>query len=174
MKYTGRGPLLIEVNARMGGMFVRDHSRLCWGVDLLEEHLISSLGLPCAPPKSARPLRASAGVYTSAEATGEVRDVSVLEEYTRMALNAASHHHAARSDDDAAIRFEYFRPFVGVGDKVVGPTDAADFPTWLCGYMLTASSAEEAIALAKRVNDDVVARLVVHGGGDNDDGCDLL
>merc|ERR1712151_458941 len=45
-KYTSRGARLIEVNCRMGGMFVHDHNLLCWGVDLVEEHLLASRPKP--------------------------------------------------------------------------------------------------------------------------------
>ena len=143
MKYTSRGPRLIEVNSRMGGMSVRDHNRLCWGVDLVQEQLLCTVGLPCRPPKAAAPLQASAGVYTSAEASGVVANADVLAEYV---------------DKDV---FEYFHPFVAPGDTVVGPAEASDFPTWLCGYMLHAPSVREAIDAAQKVNDDVVRRVQV-------------
>ena len=145
LKYTSRGARLIEINSRMGGMFVRDHNRLCWGVDLVEMHLLATCGLPCNPPKAATPLRCSAGVYTSAEATGTVRNVDVLKEYCL----------------SSPIDFDYMRPLVSVGDAVVGPLDASDFPTWLCGYMLHAPTVEQAIALAQEVNDTVVAKVAV-------------
>ena len=44
LKYTSRGPRLIEVNCRMGGGPVRDVNLLVWGVDLVEEHLLTSAG----------------------------------------------------------------------------------------------------------------------------------
>eukprot|EP00966_Prymnesium_polylepis_P278392 6432619-Prymnesium_polylepis.2 len=118
MKYTTRGARLIEVNCRMGGMFVRDHNLLCWGVDLVEEHLLATVGIGGPPPKAAAPLRASAGVYTSTERSGVVRDAAVLAEYAR----------AAASPD---AEFAYFRPLVQEGDGLQGPRDASDFPTWL-------------------------------------------
>ena len=139
-------------------MFVRDHNRLCWGVDLVEEHLLTSCGLPCTPPKAPRPLRASAGIYVSAEASGTVGDDAVLREYVAAGLGAK---HGHPGDEDSVPRFSYFTPMVTAGDAVLGPADAADFPTWLCGFMLHAPSADKAIALAKRVNDDVVARVAI-------------
>lgn len=145
MKYTSRGPRLIEVNSRMGGMFVRDHNKLCWGVDLVHEQLLCTVGLPCRPPKATAPLQATAGVYTSAEASGVVTNADVLAEY------------------EGRDGFEYFRPFVAPGDEVVGPAEASDFPTWLCGYMLRAPSAREAIDAAQKVNDDVVRRIQLRG-----------
>lgn len=42
-KYTSRGPRMIEVNARMGGVSVRDLNLVAWGVDLVEEHCMCAL-----------------------------------------------------------------------------------------------------------------------------------
>ena len=45
------------------------------------------------------------------------------------------------------------------GDAVVGPAEAADFPTWLAGFMLTGPSSKHAIKRAHEVNDDIVRRV---------------
>ena len=52
LKYTSRGPRLIEVNCRMGGGPVRLTNLLVWGVDLVEEHLLTTAGIPSRPPVS--------------------------------------------------------------------------------------------------------------------------
>jgi hypothetical protein len=52
LKYTTRGPRLIEVNCRMGGGPVRLTNLLVWGVDLVEEHLLTTAGIPSRPPVS--------------------------------------------------------------------------------------------------------------------------
>ena len=36
LKYTSRGPRLIEINCRMGGGPVRNTNLLVWGVDMVE------------------------------------------------------------------------------------------------------------------------------------------
>ncbi|WP_343418529.1 ATP-grasp domain-containing protein [Candidatus Flexifilum breve] len=51
-KYTARGPRLIEVNARMGGGPIHLMNRQVWGVDLIEQYLLTSLGLPISPPQA--------------------------------------------------------------------------------------------------------------------------
>lgn len=56
LKFTSRGPRLIEVNARMGGGPVRNTNLLVWGVDLVEEHITSCCGIPCRPCVSQEPL----------------------------------------------------------------------------------------------------------------------
>jgi carnosine synthase len=144
-KYTSRGARLIEVNCRMGGMFVRDHNRLCWGVDLVEEHLLATVGIPCRPPKAQTPLQCTGGVYPSVEMSGMILDTDVLNEYLP----------AKRQD------IVYMTPLVEPGDIALGPKDAVEFPTWLCGYMCTAASVEEAIQKAQRINDDIVAKVTI-------------
>jgi carnosine synthase len=144
-KYTSRGARLIEVNCRMGGMLVRDNNRLAWGVDLVEEHLFTTIGLPSRPPKVATPLRAIGGCYPSTEVTGTVESADVIDEYS----------------PEKRPEVIYMHRLVTGGDEVLGPADAVEFPTWLCGYMCTAPTVEEAIALTQAINDDIVARIII-------------
>merc|ERR1712187_963917 len=144
-KYTSRGARLIEVNCRMGGMFVRDHNLLCWGVDLVEEHLLATVGIPCKPPKAQAPLQYTGGVYPSVEMSGVIHDVDVLNEYLP----------SKRKD------IVYMTPMVQPGDAVLGPKDAIEFPSWICGYMCTAATLEEAISKAQMINDDIVAKVKI-------------
>jgi carnosine synthase len=55
-KYTFNGPRLIEVNARIGGLAIYDLHRKVWGVDLVEQYLLTRLGVPIRPQKPAQPL----------------------------------------------------------------------------------------------------------------------
>lgn len=144
-KYTSRGARLIEVNSRMGGMFVRDHNKLCWGVDLVEEHLFATVDIPCRPPKAAKPLQFTGGVYASVEATGTIGNLDVLKEYA----------------PEKRPEMVYMTALVAEGDEALGPLDAVEFPTWICGYMCTAPTVEEAIRRAQEINDDVVARVPI-------------
>merc|ERR1712187_430228 len=144
-KYTSRGARLIEVNCRIGGMFVRDHNLLCWGVDLVEEHLLATVGIPCSPPKAQSPLQYTGGVYPSVEMSGMIQDTDVLNEYLP----------SKRKD------IVYMTPLVQPGDVALGPQDAIEFPTWICGYMCTAATVEEAIKKARHLNDDIVAKVTI-------------
>jgi biotin carboxylase len=56
LKFTSRGARLIEVNARMGGGPVRDTNLLVWGVDLVEQQLLASCGIPCRPAIASTPI----------------------------------------------------------------------------------------------------------------------
>mmetsp|Transcript_4414 Transcript_4414/g.13382 ORF Transcript_4414/g.13382 Transcript_4414/m.13382 type:complete len:558 (-) Transcript_4414:1446-3119(-) len=72
VKYTSRGPRLIEVNARMGGVSVRQANLSAWGVDLVEEHAMSALKIPLGPPTAKEPLSAFAQFAINAPYTGTV------------------------------------------------------------------------------------------------------
>ena len=71
-KYTSRGARLIEVNCRMGGGPVRNINLLVWGVDLVEEHLLTTAGIPSRPPVSSRPLMHIAEFSSNARKTGSI------------------------------------------------------------------------------------------------------
>lgn len=73
-KYTSRGARLIEVNCRMGGGPVRNINLLVWGVDLVEEHLLTTAGIPSRPPVSSRPLMHIAEFSSNAKKTGAIKN----------------------------------------------------------------------------------------------------
>ncbi len=52
-KYTSHGPRLIEVNPRMGGGPIYQMNKLVWGVDLVEQYLLTALNIPIQPVKPA-------------------------------------------------------------------------------------------------------------------------
>lgn len=49
VKYTSNGPRLIEVNARIGGGPIYYFHRHVWGVDMVEQYLLTCLGVPIRP-----------------------------------------------------------------------------------------------------------------------------
>eukprot|EP00871_Galdieria_phlegrea_P003506 jgi/Galph1/4156/GphlegSOOS_G2841.1 len=79
VKYTSRGPRLIEVNARMGGMCVRDANLIVWGVDLVEEHMMASLGIPICPVIPEKPLAYLAEAAVNAPCSGLINSDDWLE-----------------------------------------------------------------------------------------------
>jgi carnosine synthase len=111
-KYTSHGARLIEVNCRMGascravtratsfidsrlrqqlthttrartgGMQVRNINLLTWGVDLVEEHLLTVVGLPSRPQKAPGPLTAISEMAYNAPRTGRMKDLSFIDEWT--------------------------------------------------------------------------------------------
>jgi carnosine synthase len=54
---------------------------LAWGVDLVEEQLLASAGIPSRPNVAARPLRNIAEYSVNALKSGTIRDVKFLEPY---------------------------------------------------------------------------------------------
>ena len=48
----------------------RDINKMVWGVDLVEEHLLASCGLPAKPPIAKKPLMRVAEYSINAPATG--------------------------------------------------------------------------------------------------------
>ena len=79
LKYTSRGPRLIEVNCRMGGGPVRLTNLLVWGVDLVEEHLLTCAGIPSRPPVAGRPLVHLAEYSINAFKSGVIANTEYLK-----------------------------------------------------------------------------------------------
>ena len=81
-KYTTHGARLIEVNCRMGGMQVRNINLLTWGVDLVEEHLFTVVGLPARPQRAPAPMAAISEMAYNAPRSGRMADLSFIDEWT--------------------------------------------------------------------------------------------
>ncbi|MBI3297102.1 MAG: ATP-grasp domain-containing protein [Elusimicrobia bacterium] len=77
MKMTSEGPRVIEVNARMGGVYVRDWVKAVWGVDLVEEGLMAAVGVPGRPYKSPEPLAHLEGRFLIPEVSGTLTELAV-------------------------------------------------------------------------------------------------
>lgn len=122
-KYTTQGARLIEVNCRMGGMQVRNINLLTWGVDLVEEHLFTVVGLPARPQKAPEPLTCISEMAYNAPKTGRMADLSFLDEWkTHPAVISA-------------------RPLVAAGELVTGPE--AGMPTWYAEIVVSFPSVKE-------------------------------
>lgn len=135
-KYTSRGARLIEVNARMGGGPVRDTNLLVWGVDLVEEHLMCSVGIPARPPVARRPLVQMAEYSINAKVSGVLRDTHFLD---------------AWKDHPDVL---YARPLVEAGAKVVCVADG--LPTWVCELMVVKPSVQDAINFIQQIEAELV------------------
>ena len=140
-KYTSRGPRLIEVNCRMGGGPVRTMNMLVWGVDLVEEQLLCSAGIPSNPPVALKPLMNIAEYSVNAMKTGVLKSNDHLEKY---------------QDDKDVL---YARPLIEPGSKVVSAKDG--LPTWVCELMITKPTVDEAIDFVKRIEADIQDSMVI-------------
>ncbi|KAK9812604.1 hypothetical protein WJX72_000445 [[Myrmecia] bisecta] len=135
LKYTSRGPRLIEVNCRMGGGPVRDTNLLVWGVDLVEEHLLTAAGIPSRPPVAPKPICNIAEYSINAYKTGKIQHTHFHKEW--------------ESHPDVL----YVRPLVQAGQKVTSVTDG--MPTLVCELMVTKPGIEEAISFVKHIADSL-------------------
>lgn len=136
LKYTSRGPRLIEINARMGGGQVRETHRRVFGVDLVEETLFACVGIPCRPHKADPPLCHLAYNYVNARRSGLVTDISAVRQL------------------DAREDVVYARPLVAEGGQVVGPDEG--MPTWVADIMVCKQDGEEALECVLALSDSLV------------------
>lgn len=79
LKYTSNGPRLIEVNARIGGLAIYDLHRRVWGVDLVEQYLLTRLGAPIRPQKAAQPRTCLLTSYLPSPYTGVIVHADFLK-----------------------------------------------------------------------------------------------
>eukprot|EP01135_Chromosphaera_perkinsii_P007962 Nk52_evm34s1073 gene=Nk52_evmTU34s1073 len=105
------GPMLIEINARLGGGPAREFCNLVWGVDLFNNWVMTSAGIPINPPTAEKPKVFSAHYLINAPYTGVLDSVKFI------------------TDIASIPNVAYAKPMVSVGDKVVGPDTG--IPSWV-------------------------------------------
>ena len=103
LKYTSNGPRLIEVNARIGGGPIYQLNRRVWGVDLVEQYLMTRLGLPIRPQKAPQPLTCLITSDLTCPHSGVVARADFLQPI-------AGHRQVV-----------HCKTFVRAGQRVVGP-----------------------------------------------------
>ena len=135
-KYTSHGPQVLEVNARMGGSIVRDLNLFVRGVDLVEEHLLASAGIPIRPLEAPEPLCGISNVLLFAERTGAVGSNRFL------------------ADLEADPRVFWAATNLEPGDGVVCAADG--FPTVLAEIGLRDVDAPTAVGEIKALADSIV------------------
>ena len=87
-------------------MQVRNINLLTWGVDLVEEHLLTVVGLPARPQKAPAPLTAISEMAYNAPRSGRMKDLSFIEEWkararSLCAASARARRRAAACKTDA-------------------------------------------------------------------------
>lgn len=114
-KYTGRrGARLIEVNARLGGGPIYIMNKIANGVDLVDEALLLSVGIPSAPVELPWEKRYAIACSTiNAVKSGVVSDLSFIEQWNCM----------------EGVEVVSNTPLVKKGEHIVGPEEGQ--PTWL-------------------------------------------
>jgi len=124
VKYTSNGPRLIEVNARIGGGPIYYMHRQVWGVDLVEQYLLTCLGVPIRPQKSPQPLTCLLTSDLPSPYSGTVTNVDFLQPFEK-------HPNVI-----------HCKTAVEVGQKVIGSDKGV--PDWLGEIMIYGNSVEEA------------------------------
>merc|ERR1712190_145357 len=79
LKYTSTGPQLIEVNARMGGGPTWEVNFGTWGVCLVEEVIITALGIPSRPLIPQKPIQCVAWNAVNSRQSGKIQSVAGIE-----------------------------------------------------------------------------------------------
>lgn len=131
LKLSGNRPQLIELNARMGGLYIWHGVKSVWEVDLLLHAYEIALGVPVShlPNRGSLDLHTHppktyvAAKYPNAPFTGYVQ----RENFLLPLLN------------DTRVSFAF--PMVKIGQKVYGPED--DRPWWLAMFQVTGSESME-------------------------------
>ncbi|EFN56176.1 hypothetical protein CHLNCDRAFT_144890 [Chlorella variabilis] len=135
LKQTSRGARLIEVNCRMGGGVVSTMNLLVWGVDLVEEQLLCSAGIPSRPPVAPQPLMQVAEYIVNARRTGVLRSLAFLDRY------------------QGVPGVLYAKPCVPAGAHVVCKEDG--LPTWVCQVLVTKPTLAEAIQWVTEIEEEI-------------------
>ncbi|MBP6703405.1 MAG: ATP-grasp domain-containing protein [Vicinamibacteria bacterium] len=130
VKRTADGPRMIEVNGRLGGYSTTDIHREVWGVDLVEQWLRLSLGLPPAVAESIPTVHVAESLLP-APRSGVVSRDGFLDDVQRERGVVAA------------------RPWVFAGDVVAGVETGA--PDWLGAVLTRAASRDGALAELDRV-----------------------
>jgi len=130
-KCTGRGPRVIEVNARMGGARIHQMVEAVWGVDLIEAQLRSCLDLPQTLKPSRKPRCAVVNAIVHAPATGRLAGLSFA--------------HVA-PEGGMGVELDVFEQ---IGQEVSGPDST--FATVLAELTLSGKNLRHARSLAARV-----------------------
>ena len=156
LKATSRGPRLIEVNCRMGGGPVRDINLQVNGVDLVEEHLFASAGIPCNPPfRTLCDSDAAARMEPGARAPLDcVAGYTVNAPKTGVVVEGAAEVISRMSGVSYVLSAEVF---VGAGDRVVSKADG--LPTWMGEVRVRGDTAQEALERAELMREEILAEI---------------
>ena len=134
-KITSQGARIVEINARMGGSIVRDTNLMVHGVDLVEEHLMATVGIPINPVPSDHPMCGVANILIYADKTATIASTDFVETFT----------------SDPRVFFAV--PAVVEGQDVQSAADG--FPTLLIEVALREQNATRAVDAIRTLADSV-------------------
>ena len=135
VKYTSNGPRLIEVNARIGGGPIYYFHRHVWGVDLVEQYLLTYLGVPIRPQTAPQPMTCLLTSDLPSPYSGIITHTDFLQPI-------ANH-----------TQVIYCKTKVEAGQKVIGFDTG--IPDWLGEIMVQGTTVEE----ASQIMDKLLAQI---------------
>jgi carnosine synthase len=136
LRYTSRGPRLIEVNARMGGGPTRMIHKIVSGIDLVIEQFLIALGIPSRPIVPSAPLKYVGYAFINTRKTGVVKDVEFMRKYK-----------------DRNPHLVWVLPYIEPYQVCIGPEDG--HPTWLGDIVVAHESGEAALAIAMQIESEI-------------------
>jgi len=110
---TKEGPLLIEVNARVGGGATQDTHVACWGVDPMFEFALSMLDVPINPPRSQEPLVTYGYLLPNAEVTGHMHEELTFLEKAKESKMYKAHKYFVTPNDFVKGNDKYIAQWLG-------------------------------------------------------------
>jgi carnosine synthase len=135
LKYTNKGPRLLEVNARMGGYATQLIHKRCFGVDLVQEQFRIAVGLPSRPEPTSKPLVHIAYAFITCRSSGAVSDLSFMQKYLQrphvISLNA------------------HVKPY----QLLIGPEDG--HPTWIGDIVVEHPDGREALRIVQELENEI-------------------
>ncbi len=135
-KDTSRGPRLLELNGRLGGGVIPSIHQLVTGVDLVEQQLLLTAGIPAAPTPHPHPAAGAVNLFLHASRSGTITHTGFF-------------HHLA--DDPSVIQHDVT---VTAGEQVTAAADG--FPTVLGKLTVCGRDVEDAQAKMSALVDALV------------------
>jgi biotin carboxylase len=135
LKYTSKGPRLIEVNARMGGGPTRMIHKLVTGIDLVKQQFLIALGIPSRPSVPCSPLGRIAYAFINARRTGVVENIDFVDKY--------------RNHANVVWILTYVRPY----EQFIGPEGGQ--PSWLGDIVVMHPDGSEALRIVKDLEERI-------------------
>lgn len=129
-KFTSRGARLVEINPRMGGGGVFYTLLYTWGVNLIEEQMMASVGLPCCPQRLAEPKAVAYSLLNSWK-TGKIMSTDWCAKWAAL----PGVHHC--------------NPLIKAGTMGYGIEKG--MPIWLCELLVVKPTAKEACAYIEEI-----------------------
>jgi len=111
---TENGPLLIEVNARVGGGATIDTHKAVWGIDPMMEFALTMLDVPINPAASPSPLATYGYLLPNAEVTGVFKqDALTFLDHAKSSPSHIAHKYFKKSGDSVKGNDKHIADWIG-------------------------------------------------------------